>query len=127
MILRELAEQLGCELRGDGDVEVRGVAGIEEAGPCDLTFLANRRYSAHLATSKAAAVILAPGQETAVPSLLSDNPYLTFARAVDLLHPPERPPRGIDRSARVDPTAELGPDVHVGALAVVGAHRTTPV
>jgi UDP-3-O-[3-hydroxymyristoyl] glucosamine N-acyltransferase len=120
VILRELAERLGCELQGDGDVEVRGVAGIEEAGPGDLTFLANRRYAAHLATSKAAAVILAPGQDAALPSLVSDNPYLTFARAVDLLCPPQRPAPGVDPSACVDPTAELGPDVHVGALAVVG-------
>jgi UDP-3-O-[3-hydroxymyristoyl] glucosamine N-acyltransferase len=120
VILSELAERLGCELRGDGAVEVRGVAGIEEAGPGDLTFLANRRYAAHLAASKAAAVILAPGQETKLPSLLSDNPYLTFARAVSLLCPPARPAPGVDRSACVDPTADFGPDVHVGALAVVG-------
>jgi UDP-3-O-[3-hydroxymyristoyl] glucosamine N-acyltransferase len=120
VILRELAERLGCELRGDGAVEVSGVAGIEEAGPGDLTFLANRRYAVHLATSKAAAVILAPGQETALPSLLSDNPYLLFARAVELLRPPTRPAPGVDPSARVDPAADLGAQVHVGALAVVG-------
>jgi len=120
VILRELAAQLGCELAGDGEVEVDGVAGIEEAGPGDLTFLANPRYSTHLGTTKAAAVILAPGQETELPCLLSDNPYLTFARAVALLQPLARPGPGVDGSARIDPTAKLGPDVHVGALAVVG-------
>ena len=120
MILRELAAQLECELVGNGDVELRGVAGIEEAGPGDLTFLANPRYSIHLSTTKAAAVILARGQETALPCLLADNPYLAFVRAVTLLKPPPRPTAGVDPSARVDPTAELGPDVHVGALAVVG-------
>jgi UDP-3-O-[3-hydroxymyristoyl] glucosamine N-acyltransferase len=120
VILRELAAQLGCELRGDGEVEVSGVAGIEEADPGDLTFLANPRYATHLDATNATAVILAPGQETALPCLLSDNPYLTFARAVALLRPPVRPAPGVDASAGVDPTAELGPDVHVGALAVVG-------
>ena len=80
MILRELAARLGCELSGDGDVELSGVAGIEEAGPGDLTFVAHRRYAAHLARTKAAAVVLAPGQEAPLPCLLSDNPYLTFAR-----------------------------------------------
>jgi UDP-3-O-[3-hydroxymyristoyl] glucosamine N-acyltransferase len=120
VILHELAERLGCELRGDGGVEIRGVAGIEKAGPGDLTFLANPRYATHLATTRAGAVILAPGQEATLPCLLSDNPYLTFARAVALLNPLPRPAPGVDPSARVDSTATLGPQVHVGALAVVG-------
>ena len=120
MILRELATRLGCELSGAGEVEIRGVAGIEEAGPGDLTFLANRRYAPHLATTRAAAVVLGPGQEAPLPCLVSDNPYLTFARAVALLKPAPRPAPGVDPAAHVDPTAELGEDVHVGPLAVVG-------
>ncbi len=120
MKLRELAERLGCELRGDGDVEVTGVAGIEQAGPGDVTFLANRRYASHLADTRAAAVILAPGHEAPVPCLVTDQPYLAFARAVAMLRPPSPPPPGVHPSAQVDPTAVLGPDVHVGALAVVG-------
>ena len=120
MILRELASRLGCELRGAGEVEIRGVAGIEEAGPGDLTFLANRRYAAHLATTKAAAVVLGPGQEAPLPCLVDDNPYLAFARAVALLRPLPRPAPGIDPAARVDPTAQLGEGIHVGPLAVVG-------
>jgi UDP-3-O-[3-hydroxymyristoyl] glucosamine N-acyltransferase len=118
--LRELAERLGCELHGDGGVEVDGVAGIEQAGPGDLTFLANPRYASHLATTRAAAVILAPGQEAPRPTLVSDNPYLTFAQAVALLRPPARPAPGVHPSALVDRSAVLGADVHVGALAVVG-------
>jgi UDP-3-O-[3-hydroxymyristoyl] glucosamine N-acyltransferase len=118
--LADLAARLGCELRGDGSVEVTGVAGIEQAGPCDLTFLANPRYGEHLRTTRAAAVILAPGLEAAVPCLLSDNPYLAFARAVVLIRPPARPLPGVHASAQVHATAVLGPDVHVGALAVVG-------
>jgi len=118
--LRELAGRLGCELRGDGDVEVEGVAGIEQAGPRDVTFLANPRYAAHLAGTHAAAVILSPGHETSVPSLVTDQPYLAFARAVAVLRPPAPPAPGVHPSAQVDPTALLGPGVHVGALAVVG-------
>ena len=120
MKLRELAERLGCELRGDGDVEVAGVAGIEQAGPGDLTFLANPRYASRLAETRASAVILARGHEAAVPCLLTDQPYLAFTRAVAMLRPPSRPAPGVHPSAQVDPTAVLGPDVHVGALAVVG-------
>ena len=120
MILRELATRLGCELRGDGDVEISGVAGIDEAGSGDLTFVANRRYAGRLGATKAAAVVLGPGHETALPCLVADNPYLTFARAVALIRVFPRPDPGVDPSARVDPTAVLGPDVHVGPLCVVG-------
>jgi UDP-3-O-[3-hydroxymyristoyl] glucosamine N-acyltransferase len=118
--LRELAERLGGEPLGDGEVEIRGVAGLEQAGPGDLTFLANPRYAAHLAGTRASAVVVAPGQETALPRLVAKNPYLTFARAVALLCPPPRPTAGVDPAARVDPTAVLGADAHVGAFAVVG-------
>jgi UDP-3-O-[3-hydroxymyristoyl] glucosamine N-acyltransferase len=118
--LSELAQRLGCALRGDGDVEVRRVAGIGEAGAGDLTFVSGARYAPQLRTTRASAVIVAPGLETALPSLLSDNPYLTFARAVSVLHPEPPPAPGVHPSASVDPTAELGEGVHVGALAVVG-------
>jgi UDP-3-O-[3-hydroxymyristoyl] glucosamine N-acyltransferase len=119
--LRELAARLGCELRGDGEGEIDGVAPIEQAGPGDVTFLANPRYASHLATTRAGAVILAPGQVASTPCLVSDNPYLAFTRAVALVRPPARPTPGVHPSAQVDPTAVLGADVHVGALAVVGA------
>jgi UDP-3-O-[3-hydroxymyristoyl] glucosamine N-acyltransferase len=119
--LRELAERLGCALRGDADVDVQRVAGIAEAGTGDLTFVSSARYAPQLATTRASAVIVAPGLETSLPSLLSDNPYLTFARAVSVLHPEPRPAAGVHPSATVDPTAELAEGVHVGAQAVVGA------
>jgi UDP-3-O-[3-hydroxymyristoyl] glucosamine N-acyltransferase len=120
MLLLELSARLGCAVRGDGQVEVRRVSGIEHAQPCDLTFVASRRYAAHLATTRASAVILSPELATPLPSLLSDNPYLTYARAVALLHPLPRPEPGVHPSAQVHPSAALGEGVHVGALAVVG-------
>jgi len=120
VILSELAAQLGCTLRGDGSLDVRRVAGIETAGPGDLTFLANPRYLPHLQTTRATAVIVSPEVETQRACLLSRNPYLAYARAATLLHPAERPAPGVHASAQVDPTARLGDGVHVGALAVVG-------
>ena len=122
MILRDLAARLGCTLRGDGAVEVSRVRGIEDAGPGDLTFVSNPRYVPRLATTRASAVILTPELETPLPSLLAANPYLAFARAVAILHPQPPPRAGIHPTAVVDPTAELGEGVHVGALAVIGAH-----
>jgi UDP-3-O-[3-hydroxymyristoyl] glucosamine N-acyltransferase len=124
VILRELAQRLGCTLRGDGAVEVHRVSGIEESEPGDLTFVASRKYAACLATTRASAVILSPAVQTSIPSLLSPNPYLAYARAASLLHPARRPKGGVHPSAVVDPTAELGHDVHVGPLAVIGAGVT---
>src|SRR6185503_6985893 len=60
MILRDLALQLGCTLRGDGEVDVVRVAGIEDCGPGDITFLANRRYARRLASTRASAVFVSP-------------------------------------------------------------------
>ena len=120
MKLRELAERLGCELCGDGDVEIRGVAGLEQAGPGELSFLAHPRYADKLAATRAAAVVVADGHETSLPCLVSDKPYLAFARAVALLRPQARPAAGVHVSAQVDPSAVLGEGVHVGALSVVG-------
>ncbi len=121
MILRELAERLGCVLRGDGAVEVHRVSGIEDSGPGDLTFVANPRYVPRLATTRASAVILSPELETPLPSLVSPNPYLAYARAAGILHPQARPAPGVDPAAHVHPTARLEADVYVGPLAVVSA------
>jgi UDP-3-O-[3-hydroxymyristoyl] glucosamine N-acyltransferase len=121
MLLRDVAEHLGCELRGDGSVLIRRVAGIDHAGPEDLTFVANPKYASRLAGTKAAAVIVSEAVITSLPSLLSANPYLTYARAVALLHPEERPEPGIHPSAQVHSSATLDEGVHVGALVVIGA------
>jgi UDP-3-O-[3-hydroxymyristoyl] glucosamine N-acyltransferase len=121
VILRELASRLGCTVRGNGEVDVQRVRGIEESGPGDLTFVANRRYVARLSSTRASAVIVSPELETPLPSLLTPNPYLAYARAARLLHPEQRPEAGVHEAAVVDPTAELGEGAHVGPLAVVGA------
>jgi UDP-3-O-[3-hydroxymyristoyl] glucosamine N-acyltransferase len=120
LILRELASRLGCALRGDGSVDIQRVAGIDEAGPGDLTFVANPNYAARLATTRASAVIASPDLQASLPCLLSANPYLAFARALALLHPQPPPKPGVHPTAVVDPSAVLGAEVHVGALAVVG-------
>jgi UDP-3-O-[3-hydroxymyristoyl] glucosamine N-acyltransferase len=122
MKLSEIARVLGCELRGDGDVEIRGVAPIEDAPPGTLTFLADRRFAAHLDSTRAAAIVLprdAPA--TRIPSLHAAHPYVAFVGAVELFHPaPARPPAGVHPSAVVADSAEIGPGASIGAQAVVG-------
>jgi UDP-3-O-[3-hydroxymyristoyl] glucosamine N-acyltransferase len=118
--LGELAERLGCTLRGDGALEIARVVGVDEAGPGDLTFIANPRYVPRLATTRASAVIVAPDLPASLPSLVTPNPYLAFARAKALLHPGPRHEPGVHPSAQVHPSAVLGAGVSVGPLVVVG-------
>jgi UDP-3-O-[3-hydroxymyristoyl] glucosamine N-acyltransferase len=115
--LRELSERLGCRLDGDGDCDVQRVAGIEQAGPGDLTFLSNPRYASALAATGASAVILAENGPAAPCAVLrSTNPYLAFARAVGLLTPPVTPSPGIHPLASVAPTAAIGDGASIAAF-----------
>jgi UDP-3-O-[3-hydroxymyristoyl] glucosamine N-acyltransferase len=121
MKLGELAIRLGAELRGDANLEVTGVKGIEEAGPSDITFVANPRYTALARTTKAAAVLVDPDfQEISAATLRIKNPYLAFSRALGLFYQPPTYAPGIHPTAVIDPTAEIGPEAHIGAYVVVG-------
>ena len=119
--LDALAADIGGEVVGDGTVEISGVAGIREAGPGDLTFLANSRYDGYLDDTKAAAVICAPGtRRAAVPQLLVPNPYLAFQRIVRVFRPEiTRQPAGVHPTAVVAADVRLGADVSVGPHCVV--------
>ena len=94
---------------------------LDDAGPGDLTFVAIARFLPKLAATRASAVILSPGVESRLPSLLTAQPYVAFARAVALLHPAARVAAGVHPLAWVDPTATLGEEVHVAAFAWVGS------
>ncbi len=121
MKLAELAARLQCELRGDGEVEIRGVNAIDEASAGELTFVANAKYLAKLPTTKAAAVILAPDAPAiALPSLRTANPYFAFAQALTIFYPPYVPPAGIHPTAVIAASARIGTRASIGPYAVVG-------
>ena len=120
MKLGDLAAQLGCQLEGDHDLEVTRVAGIDQAGPGDLTFLANSKYAAQVATSRATAIIVAADVRGAHGALLrTPNPYLAFARAIRLLNPMSSPPAGIHPSAVIASDAIIEDGVSIGPLVVI--------
>jgi UDP-3-O-[3-hydroxymyristoyl] glucosamine N-acyltransferase len=122
MKLGELAIRLGAELRGDAELEVTGVNGIEEAGPTEVTFVANPRYTSLAKKTRAAAVLVDPDfQEISVPTLRLRNPYLAFSRTLGLFYQPPAYAPGIHPTAVIDPTAEIGEGAHIGAYVVVGA------
>lgn len=120
MKLSELAQRLGCTLEGDPNLEITGVAGIEEARPGQLTFLANPRYRAAVKTTHASAILLAP-EEPAPPLavLRSQNPYLDFARALEFFYQPPAYPPGIHPTAVVAPSARIGSGAHIGPFCVI--------
>jgi UDP-3-O-[3-hydroxymyristoyl] glucosamine N-acyltransferase len=123
MKLGELATRLGAELRGDAELEVTGVKGIEDAGASEVTFVANPRYAALARTTKAAAVLVEPGfQDISTATLRIENPYLAFSRALGLFYQPPAYPAGVHPTAVIDPAAEIGEGAHVGAYVVVGPH-----
>jgi UDP-3-O-[3-hydroxymyristoyl] glucosamine N-acyltransferase len=119
--LREIAERLECRLDGDGEIDIRRVAGIEEAGPGDLTFFTNPKYASALRKTGASAVILSDNAEAAPCAMLRvRQPYLAFAKAVELFADDDRPAVGIHRLADVASTATVSSDASVGPFAVVG-------
>jgi UDP-3-O-[3-hydroxymyristoyl] glucosamine N-acyltransferase len=121
MKLGELAMRLGAELRGDADVEVTGVKGIEVAGPSEITFVANPRYTSLARTTGAAAVLVEPEfPAIPTPTLRLKNPYLAFSRALALFYQPPSYAPGIHPAAVIDPSAEIGAGAHIGAYVVVG-------
>lgn len=121
MKLSQIAAALGATLEnGDPETEITGLAGIEEASPGQLTFVSNPKYAASAKTTGASAVLVSndfPAIPTAM--LRSKNPYLAFARAVDLFYqsPAYRP--GIHPTAVIAPSVTLGSDAHIGAYVVI--------
>ncbi|HZY04073.1 MAG TPA: UDP-3-O-(3-hydroxymyristoyl)glucosamine N-acyltransferase [Anaeromyxobacteraceae bacterium] len=127
--LEELAARVGGVVEGDGSLRIERVRGLEEAGPGDLSFLANRKYRRAFEESRAAAVIV--GSDEAVPPgrtvVRAANPYLAFAKASAAFHPPPAAAPElagqavVHPSARVHPTAQVMPLAFVGPGAEVGA------
>jgi UDP-3-O-[3-hydroxymyristoyl] glucosamine N-acyltransferase len=119
--LRELTGIIGGDVVGDGSVTIGGVAGIREAGPGTITFLANPKYDVFLKTTAASAVIVPRDTVFASKALvLSDNPYLTFVKAVEFFAPTKgRYAPGIHSSATVAAGASLGSGVHIGPNVVI--------
>lgn len=123
MTLGELAERLGCRIDGTADqtIDIRRVNGLGDAGPGDLTFLANPKYAGQVAGTRASAILADDSlAEAPCPILRTSNPYLACASAVSLLAPTVPPLSGIHPSAAIDPSAEIGAGVAIGPFVSVG-------
>src|SRR5580765_3783533 len=126
MKLRDIAVALGCEIHaGAGDLEISGVAGMEQAAQDQLTFLANPKYAHKVKQTRAGAILVTRPMDGIAPAqLISANPYLDFARALELFYRPPRPAAGIHATASIAPSARIGENASIGPYAVIGQNAT---
>lgn len=120
MKLAELALALHAELRGDGETVITGVAGIEDAGPSEVTFVANPRYTALARTTKAAAIVVANDfPDISAATLRTANPYLAWSKTIQLFYDAPKYPIGIHPTAAIHPSAQIGRYAHIAAYVVI--------
>ncbi len=126
--LQELAQTIGVELRGDGSRVVDGCAGLEQAGPTDVSFLVNRKYVSFVQTTKAAAIICNARDAQNLNGrtlLVAEDPYYAFRQAIVTLHGFRKHPEpGISDQAYVDPTATVGEDCVIQPFVYIAAGAT---
>ncbi len=118
--LGSIVEQLGGELHGDANLQISALAPLENAGPDALSFLSNPKYRQQLAGSLAGCVIVGPQVLTEAKSrgacIVTDNPYLYFARVTQLWKRHHARPAG----SRIHPSAVVAPEAEVHASAEIG-------
>jgi UDP-3-O-[3-hydroxymyristoyl] glucosamine N-acyltransferase len=123
MKLTEVAQRLGVTIDNCGSpeqIEVAAVKGIEEAGERDVTFVSNPRYASAAKTTKAAAVIVSEDFSAGkVPLLRSKNPYLTFAKAIELFYQAPNYSPGIHPTAVIATTAKISANASIGPYVVI--------
>jgi UDP-3-O-[3-hydroxymyristoyl] glucosamine N-acyltransferase len=121
MKLSDIAKALNASLdNADPNAEITGVAAIEQAAQGQLTFVSNPKYNAAAKTTKAAAVIVAENFPAISTGMLrSKNPYLAWAKAIELFHQPPSYAPGIHPTAVIHPTAKIGKNAHLGPCVVI--------
>ncbi|MDD5132314.1 MAG: UDP-3-O-(3-hydroxymyristoyl)glucosamine N-acyltransferase [bacterium] len=119
--LAELAALVGGKILGDPQLLIKGVAGIREAKQDEITFLSNPKYAKDLAKTSAGAIIVSPEvQIQNLAAIVCDNPYLAFAKILDVFYPLEQViPAGIHASAVISSQVKLGTNVAIGPFVVV--------
>lgn len=124
MKLGDIASKLAAGLEnGSPETEITGVAGIDEAAATQITFIANPKYAAAAKKTRAGAVIVSEDfPAISAPMLRSKNPYLSFARAIELFYQPPVYGPGIHPTAIVDESAKIGPGAHLGPYVVIDAN-----
>jgi UDP-3-O-[3-hydroxymyristoyl] glucosamine N-acyltransferase len=119
--LEEIASLISGELVGDGSIRIKGIAGIEEAEPGELSFLANPVYRVYLEKTRASAVIVGREIDKAkIPLIRHNNPYYAFCKALEIFTIKKDFPEGIHKSAILGKDVRIGKGVHIGPYVIIG-------
>lgn len=130
--LAHIIAAIGDPAAAIDEAVITGVGTLENAGAAQITFLANRKYAGQVARTGAGAVILATADQdlTALPRIVTANPYAYFAKVAGFFNPPPNvrqgihPTAAIDATATVHPTASIGPQCTLAEGAEIGANAT---
>src|SRR4030043_1408147 len=119
--LKELAQWVDGTVVGDGEIEISGVAAIEEAREGEITFIANPKYLRKLRDTNASAIVVSKEVTQAnKPLLCVTHPQLAFAKILTLFFEKPYQPKGVDSHAWISPTAKLGKDLTLYPFVYVG-------
>ena len=121
--LKELAELTGSDIKGDKDVKLSGVATLQDARADQISFLSNPKYRKQLDSTKAAAVILSPkiAETFEGNALINNDPYLTFAKVVNIFNGRVIAQANIHPSAVIADDATIGKNANIAANVVIDA------
>jgi len=121
MRLKDIAEELSGRVDGDGDVEITGVSTLEAARRGDISFLTNSKYISAARKTEASALIVGEDCDPlGLPFVRHQNPYLAFAKTIEIFHKPAAKRRAIHPTAVIADSASLGKNVSVGAYCIIG-------
>ncbi|MBL7214293.1 MAG: UDP-3-O-(3-hydroxymyristoyl)glucosamine N-acyltransferase [Phycisphaerae bacterium] len=118
--VKEIADHVGAEIIGDASVVIESAATLDSAGPGQITFLSNPKYTPRVKTTQAAAVLVARQVQTNACQIVTEDPYYAFMQAVVLLHGHRQHPQtGLSQQANIAASARLGKNCNIHAFAVV--------
>ena len=127
MKLTELAERLRTDWRGNGAVEISGVAPLDATQPGTITFVADAPRLAEAAASAAAALIVPKklAEHAALANsnlLIAAHPKLAFARAIQLFYGKPYTPRGVSADLAIGEGSTIGADCSIHPRVTIGAN-----
>jgi UDP-3-O-[3-hydroxymyristoyl] glucosamine N-acyltransferase len=122
----QIAELVGGTLEGDGALQIVDVAGLDHGRPGTLSFLYDARYTPYVYTTESTAVIVSrdflPERPVQTALIRVESPYRAFNKVMTLRASLNREAPGIDLSAIIHPSAQIGEEVYIGPFVSIGAN-----